>query len=158
MRNCVSSETTTAMFERKTKASCKISHLREHICLWSNSDSNFFWEHGCNRFWENSWSFFAAIYPTMLPEGHWLYQDNDPKHTSRYIDNFFKENGIVWKRSPPESPDLNPIENIWVSLKQYLKGGGHAKSFLIFWQTFSLGSVKNEENTILKIFRIHSSE
>ena len=53
--------------------------------------------------------------------GHRLYQDNDPKHTSKYISDFFTENGIVWWKSPPESPDLNPIENIWGSLKQYLR-------------------------------------
>ena len=27
----------------------------------------------------------------------------------------------MWWRSPPELPDLNPIENIWGSLKQYLR-------------------------------------
>ena len=31
-----------------------------------------------------------------------------------------RHNRIVWWRNPPESPDLNPIENIWGSLKQYL--------------------------------------
>ena len=63
----------------------------------------------------------ASLLQRCHPRGHRLYQDNDPKHTSRYIDNFFKENRIVWWRSPPESPDLNPIENIWGSLKQYLR-------------------------------------
>lgn len=55
------------------------------------------------------------------PRGHRLYQDNDPKHTSKYIEKFFEKNRIVWWRSPTESPDLNPIENIWGSLKQYLR-------------------------------------
>ena len=30
------------------------------------------------------------------------------------------EQGINWWATPPELPDLNPIENIWGSLKQYL--------------------------------------
>ena len=54
-------------------------------------------------------------------DGHRLQQDNDPKHASGYIDDFFKENGINWWPTPPESPDLNPIKNIWGSLKQYLR-------------------------------------
>ena len=56
-----------------------------------------------------------------FPEGHRLQQDNDPKHRSKYIENFFQRNNIRWWKTPPESPDLNPIENIWGSLKQYLR-------------------------------------
>ena len=36
-----------------------------------------------------------------------LYQDNDPKHTSRYVQGFFKDNDINWWKSPAESPDIN---------------------------------------------------
>lgn len=44
-------------------------------------------------------------------------QDNDPKHVSRCARQFFEEN---WWRTPPKSPDLNPIENLWHDLKDYL--------------------------------------
>ena len=53
--------------------------------------------------------------------GHRLYHDNDPKHASYYIEDFFKEHNVKWWPTPPESPDLNPIENIWGSMKQYLR-------------------------------------
>lgn len=53
--------------------------------------------------------------------GHRLYHDNDPKHASYYIEDFFKEHNVTWWPTPPESPDLNPIENVWGSLKQYLR-------------------------------------
>ena len=37
----------------------------------------------------------------QFPAGHRLYQDNDPKHTSEYISDFFEEQGINWWATPP---------------------------------------------------------
>ena len=48
-------------------------------------------------------------------------QDNDPKHTSRRARAFFEENDINCWHTPLESPDLNPIENLWHELKFYLE-------------------------------------
>ena len=56
-----------------------------------------------------------------FPNGHRLYQDNDPKHSSKYIERFFEDRGVNWWYTPPESPDLNPIELVWGSLKQFLR-------------------------------------
>lgn len=57
----------------------------------------------------------------IYPNGHKFMQDNDPKHTSNYIANFFEEHNINWWKTPPESPDFNPIENMWHELKEYLR-------------------------------------
>lgn len=61
---------------------------------------------------------FLARY---FPEGHRFQQDNDPKHTSRYARWWYEEKNINWFQTPAASPDLNPIELIWHSLKDYLR-------------------------------------
>lgn len=57
----------------------------------------------------------------VYPDGHRFMQDNDPKHTSRKAREFFTANNINWWRTPPESPDANPIENLWHELKVHIK-------------------------------------
>ena len=52
---------------------------------------------------------------------HQFMQDNDPKHTSNHGKEFMESNGINWWKTPPESPDLNPIENLWHELKEYIR-------------------------------------
>ena len=70
-----------------------------------------------------------AIFPQALywqrvhvyRDSHRFMQDNDPKHTSRLASQFFEDNGINWWRTPAESPDCNPIENLWHDMKGYLR-------------------------------------
>jgi DDE superfamily endonuclease len=58
-----------------------------------------------------------------------LLEDNDGTHGTRGVsDNKVKQAkkrlGIKWEANCPQSPDLNPIENIWRILKQRLKSRG----------------------------------
>ena len=66
----------------------------------------------------------SALVPFIeenYPHGHRFQQDNDPKHTSRWAQDYFERKGIQWWRTPPSSPELNPIENVWGSMKEYLR-------------------------------------
>ena len=55
-----------------------------------------------------------------LPKGR-LQQDNAPCHTSKATQEFLKTKKIPLLTTPPESPDLNPIENVWHEMKHYIR-------------------------------------
>ena len=80
----------------------------------------------------------------FIKEEHIFQQDNAPCHTAKRVQSFFITNGITVLPWPANSPDLNPIENIWSILKQNVeKHSAKTKAQLI-------GGIEKEWNKLSK--------
>ena len=72
-------------------------------------------------------------------------QDNNPKHTSVHASDFITSNNINWWKTPAESPDLSPIENMWHELKEFIRREVKPttkqqliEGILAFWETVTV--------------------
>ena len=85
-------------------------------------------------------------------------QDNDPKHTSRRVGNWLEASNIHWWKTPAESPDLNPIENLWHELKEYMRRVVKPKKkdqlvsgILEFWDTVDIEKCRKYVGHLKKV-------
>ena len=94
----------------------------------------------------------------VYPNGHHFAQDNDPKHTSHAAQQYYATNNINWWRTPPESPDINPIELVWHELKEYLRREvkPYTKNELVrgiqtFWDTVTVEKCRKHIGHLRKV-------
>ena len=85
-------------------------------------------------------------------------QGNDPKHTSIYARDFITDNNINWWKTPAESPNLNPLENMWHELKEFCRREVKptTKQELIngivqFWETVTVEKCNKYINHLKKV-------
>ncbi len=74
----------------------------------------------------------------MLPAADKLYGDADlifqqdlaPTHSAKATSTWFKDHGISVLNWPANSPDLNPIENLWCIVKRKMRTWIHEHEFI----------------------------
>ena len=88
----------------------------------------------------------------MKPEDVIFQQDNDPKHTAKSVQKQLEEQSFQVLAWPPQSPDLNLIENLWVTLKRQLnKYEKPPKGMIELWECVQVEWNKIEEDTCVKL-------
>ena len=81
--------------------------------------------------------------PYVLPflhanEGGILMHDNAPPHTARLTKEFIVSEGVEVLPWPAVSPDFNPIENVWASMKTALRKLPVSNDSLAAWWRFGM--------------------
>ena len=77
-----------------------------------------------------------------------LQQDNDPKHTSNFTKQFIFDNVLQLLAWPSNSPDANPIENIWSIVKRKVEK--RKPKNIAELELFLAEEFENVENNVIK--------
>lgn len=87
-----------------------------------------------------------------ITEQYIFQQANDPKHTAGVTKQYFERKSINVLEWPPQSADLNPIENLWAALDSKVPPSGRtnrqtfSESLLVAWW-----SIQSTQKVISKV-------
>ncbi|KAH7978859.1 hypothetical protein HPB49_007093 [Dermacentor silvarum] len=78
---------------------------------------------------------FPHITSHITPQHDCIFQhDRSPVHTAKKLDRLLQQRGVTVLMDPPQSPDLNVIENVWGRMKTTLSRLSlHGKSVDDLW-------------------------
>lgn len=91
-----------------------------------------------------------------MPVTYIFQHDNDPKPTSRLVKQWLRDQNIAVMDWPAQSPDLNPIENLWADVKRGLKDRKAKNSVELFqnieeiWRNIPLSRCRSLVESIPK--------
>lgn len=98
----------------------------------------------------------VLIWNLNLSPGYQIVQDNAPIHISKLVKEFMKEQQFKFMEYPPKSPDLNPMENIWKLLSDYVyqenQPNNHNELRSKIHQAVNFINV-NKRDVIIKMFK-----
>ena len=90
------------------------------------------------------------------PEEYVFQQDNDSKHSSYLLQDWFAEQEFEVMDWPAQSPDLNPIEHLWDEVERQLRNSGEKptsredlyKKLLAVWDKIDVETVRKLVRTM----------
>lgn len=129
--NCFASDGKLTVW-RKPREELKLKNLKatvkhggQHVMLWGCMSSTGVGEIHFIDGIMNQYYYLKILKQHLLSSAEKLgiqqnfkfYHDNDPKHSARTVREWLLYNCPTCLKTPPQSPDINVIENVWSMLK-----------------------------------------